>query len=176
VDGIAGDFSRGFEQAYYRLKSKNGGLLIVDDGESLVQRRKINSDEETVRTTNTILSLLTRANDDRIMVVLTTNVSAIIDPAVTRTGRFSLKFYFQQSNKIAKKIISQISEKLDLDNIEAQILPLIEDGWLELADLTEIPSLYADFKQILNIPNQAVFNHVLDFLVHGKQFEKRYSL
>jgi Fe-S cluster biosynthesis and repair protein YggX len=93
-------------------------------------------------------------------------------PAVIRSGRFSLKFYFQRNDSIAKKIIEIVSKKLGIAGVEKQIMPLINDNLLELCDLTEIPSLYNDFRQVLgDITKEEILSYVLNFIVQENNWK-----
>lgn len=68
-------------------------LLFIDEIDSLlVDRSKVmNSDSETGRTTNALLTLLVNIRDAGVVVVAATNHLDKIDPAARREGRFDFK-------------------------------------------------------------------------------------
>ncbi len=104
-----------------------GCIIFIDEIDSIGKNR--NSDSSNVEYDSTLNQLLTEFdgfnNLDNILIFGATNHSEILDSALTRSGRFDKKIYFDPPNKTERKELFKLYlydeiEKYRLNNIYKQ--------------------------------------------------------
>jgi transitional endoplasmic reticulum ATPase len=111
IAGIVGQSARNVDKAFQTALDNLPCLLLFDEFDSVAQRRD-NTDQESRRTVNQLLTALEAHRDEKGLVVMAaTNSIEHLDPAVIRPGRFDRHIRIDLPDADARRAI--FSEELE---------------------------------------------------------------
>lgn len=106
VGEISARITEAFEQARARAKQTEGGLLIIDEADDLAtSRAQMQAHHEDRAGVNVLIKQIDRIAREKVSlaVILITNRSDALDPAVTR--RASLHLRFERPNAAQRRVV-----------------------------------------------------------------------
>jgi len=144
-------------------------VIFIDEVDAIGSRTKALDHGELNRTVNALLAEMDGMNDATgIMVIAATNLDELLDPALTRSGRFDKKIVFDHPTLTERiELFKLYLSKIKLDpsfNHDADVKLLAQ----RTARLTG-----ADIK---NICNQAILNHMKQYTVKDIIDKKKKTL
>lgn len=119
-----------FKEARKKAREHAAVVLNIEELDAVGSNRKIDQSDERRATLNKLLQEISGPNSDRlnkgIILVASTNLAEILDPAIIRSGRFGKPISVQIPNqKDLNKIIKYHFSQLKLDtNVDLDVLSL----------------------------------------------------
>jgi SpoVK/Ycf46/Vps4 family AAA+-type ATPase len=143
LSSYVGESEKNLEEIIEKAKKSQPCILVFDEFDSIGVSRQGSYAHGSEQITRNIVNILnTRLsemdlNNDKILLIATTNMPWIIDPALRRSGRFTHTFYLGPSNfeervKYLKFYLSKIPSK-----VNSYIIAYLTDGFSQ-ADLKKL--------------------------------------
>lgn len=139
---------------------KNGCVVFIDEIDAIGKKRAHDGNSERDNTLNQLLVEIDGfGGEDNVMVFGATNLVKNLDNALTRSGRFDKKVYFDPPNK---------EERIKLFELYLKDIPLKSD--IEIEKLAELTS-GLNGADVANICNQSKINAIQEYLKDSVNIE-----
>lgn len=156
VNGTVINIAKAFKELEeIAQKSPKPVLLFMDEMDSLMSKRdgSESKSEEDNKVVNTLLPLITRAQDKNILIIGATNMYNALDPAITRRIKFKPYIGLPNESDIKKLLIKELSkfkmgQNLAQDNeaLEELSKKLVSYSPSNIVDMVSLASEYAYFE------------------------------
>jgi len=157
MEMFVGVGARRVKKLFKLAKSNAPAIIFIDEIDSIGRNRnkKHFSHSEQEATLNSLLSEMDGFQDnENVLVIAATNLSKTLDPALTRSGRFDKKIYFDKPNK---------NERIDMFKLYMNRITLSTDVTNNINDYTnKLSTLTAGLTgaDISNIVNQSIMSYM----------------
>ena len=158
VEIYVGMGSKRVRELFQKARKDNRPCIIfIDEIDAIGQKRthSYSSSEHNSTLNSLLVEIDGFSSTDNILVIASTNMPDVLDPALTRSGRFDKQIIFDPPNLDERKDMFKLY--LQCVKISAELDQNLEESLLKLAKCT--PGLTgADIK---NVVNQSVYNFLL---------------
>ena len=152
MEVFVGTGQRRVKELFKHARENSPAVIFIDEIDTIGRRRSkggyVGGHSEQSATLNKLLVEIDGFTDnDNIMVIAATNMSEILDPALTRSGRFDKEIIFEAPNKDERKeMFNLYIKKIKMDHsVTSKLVECLETLSLMTAGLTG-----ADIANIVN--------------------------
>lgn len=143
-----GESERILRQKFDEARSRNGGVLYIDEIDSIARSRDDVGQDHTAQLVAQLLVLLdgvgeyATPDDESVQVIASTNIPHVLDPALTRPGRFGETVEFTKTDtETARAVLHHYLEEIRYYTSEQQLsdplLEFVKTGEWTLSELDE---------------------------------------
>lgn len=143
-----GESERILRQKFEEARSRNGGVLYIDEIDSIARSRDDVGQDHTAQLVAQLLVLLdgvgeyATSDDESVQVIASTNMPHVLDPALTRPGRFGEIVEFTKADtQTARAVLHHYLEEIryytDEQRLSDPLLEFVKTGEWTLSELDE---------------------------------------
>ena len=158
---------------FARAREKEKCIIFIDEIDAIGTRRDFSRNSERASTLNQLLVEMDGFNEDsNIMVFAATNLVSKLDPALTRSGRFDKKVYFDLPNKDERLKMYELyldDDNLDYENLATRSMGLSGADIANVSNQAKINAINNEHDEV----TEADLDEALDEIMIGREKRER---